>query len=179
MNQVVDVQRVFNKVIASGNYIKAVQGGFGMCHAVCTAWAEDVLTFPEYIQALYDLREYMSEVAADYAYLAYALVGERLTAEGIRDMCEETLAIYQDWENRPMNLPLAKYKRSASMNTFTPNPAQYTLQDAPTLGASCPQCALYDPEKEQCDGGPAGTWVDGCVPHRRKVWILRPEVAAE
>ena len=67
------------------------------------------------------------------------------------------------------------------MNTVTPCREHYTLQDAPNVGASCPQCALYNHEKEQCDGGPAGTWVDQCLrpDSFRKVWILRPEIAAQ
>ena len=67
------------------------------------------------------------------------------------------------------------------MSTFTPNPAHYTLETAPKAGISCPQCALYNPDTEQCVGGPAGTWVDQCLAETayRKVWILRPEIAAQ
>lgn len=66
------------------------------------------------------------------------------------------------------------------MSTFTPNPAHYTLQDTPKAGPSCPQCALYNHDTAQCDGGPQA-WVDQCLAPTslRKVWVLRPEIAAQ
>lgn len=68
------------------------------------------------------------------------------------------------------------------MQTFKPNPAHYTLQDAPGgIGASCSQCALYSHELEHCGAGPTGTWVDQCTDYNNlhKIWVLRPEIAEQ
>lgn len=110
MVQVINAQDVFNKVIASGEYSRSASMGCGMCLAARAAYDTGTITYKELIVVESAIASYIGTVARPYAYLASAIMGHVATDYEISSLYEETLAIYQDWENRPMELPLAKYK---------------------------------------------------------------------
>lgn len=84
-----NVQEVFDKVIAAGYYEKQKL----MCFALSAALAESLISEEEFKQATAEIKGYLG---------AWGSLGGMLLHSNLDSAFEARLAIYKDWVNRPV-----------------------------------------------------------------------------
>lgn len=92
-----DIQELFDRVVASGNYHPHY--GEGMCIAIERCRNKGILTRTEWAFLGNAIRHYIKTL--DLSNTAIYL-DNALAANNLPHKAEDCLAIYKDWENRPI-----------------------------------------------------------------------------
>ena len=90
--QVKTTQEVLNAVISSGHYRKESPAS-EMCLSLIKAWEDGVITRKEYKQAVIEIQDYIQ---------GFSFLSTALHTNGLPHDRPNRLALYQNWNDRPM-----------------------------------------------------------------------------
>ena len=89
-----EIQEILNKVIASGHY-QGLMGSRFMCWSLERAWEARIITLDERLLATNAIEEYI-------AHIPFSTLSAALNCSDKPFLDEDCLAVYKDWENRPV-----------------------------------------------------------------------------
>lgn len=104
MSNEAEVQAVFNKVLAAGNYAEALAKGWGMCSTLGRAYDWDVIAREEHDLAKQAVDKYLEDT--NHAHLRSALRSSGYPAEPV-----DLVQLYHNWAERPELLKGDAYVR--------------------------------------------------------------------